>query len=108
MCAAKQLGGYEQVIIVSGDAPLISSMTIERLRDFHQRSRSAMTLLSAHLENPTGYGRVIRAGAKSDEIKAIVEEKPCTPAQRKIREINSGFYAFSVKDLFDHIEKRSE
>ncbi|PYV52905.1 MAG: UDP-N-acetylglucosamine diphosphorylase/glucosamine-1-phosphate N-acetyltransferase [Acidobacteria bacterium] len=105
MCAAKPLAGYDQVIILSGDAPLISSTTIERLRDFHQRSRSAMTLLSAHLENPTGYGRVIRAGAKSHEVKEIVEEKPCTPAQRKIREINSGFYALSVKDLFDHIEK---
>jgi bifunctional UDP-N-acetylglucosamine pyrophosphorylase / glucosamine-1-phosphate N-acetyltransferase len=105
MCAAKSLAGYDQVIILSGDAPLISSTTIERLRDFHQRSRSAMTLLSAHLENPTGYGRVIRAGAKSDEVKEIVEEKSCTPAQRKIREINSGFYAFSVKDLFDHIEE---
>jgi bifunctional UDP-N-acetylglucosamine pyrophosphorylase / glucosamine-1-phosphate N-acetyltransferase len=105
MCAVKSLAGYDQVIILSGDAPLISSTTIERLRDFHQRSRSAMTLLSAHLENPTGYGRVIRAGAKSDEVKEIVEEKSCTPAQRKIREINSGFYAFSVKDLFDHIEE---
>src|SRR5437773_9626681 len=105
MCAAKSLAAYDQVIILSGDAPLISSTTIESLRDFHQRSRSAMTLLSAHLENPTGYGRVIRAGAKSDEVKEIVEEKPCTSAQRKIREINSGFYAFSVKDLFDHIEE---
>jgi bifunctional UDP-N-acetylglucosamine pyrophosphorylase/glucosamine-1-phosphate N-acetyltransferase len=105
MCAAKSLAGYDQVIILSGDAPLISSTTIERLRDFHQRSRSAMTLLSAHLGNPTGYGRVIRAGAKSDEVKEIVEEKSCMPAQRKIREINSGFYAFSVKDLFDHIEE---
>src|SRR5438874_6670492 len=67
MCAAMSLAAYDQVIILSGDAPLISSTTIESLRDFHQRSRSAMTLLSAHLENPTGYGRVIRAGAKSDE-----------------------------------------
>ncbi len=105
MCAAKSLASYEQVIVLSGDAPLISSTTIESLRDFHQRNRAAMTILSAHLENPTGYGRVIRAGANGDEIKAIVEEKPCTPAQRKIREINSGFYAFSVKELFNHIEE---
>src|SRR6266496_736084 len=104
MCAAKSLAAYEQVIVLSGDAPLISPETIQKLRDFHQRNRAAMTLLSAHLENPTGYGRIIRAGARSNEIKAIVEEKPCTPAQRKIREINSGFYAFSVKALFDHID----
>src|SRR6266536_2924366 len=105
MCAAKSLASYEQVIVLSGDAPLISSTAIESLRDFHQRNRAAMTILSAHLENPTGYGRVIRAGANGDEIKAIVEEKPCTPAQRKIREINSGFYASSVKELFNHIEE---
>ncbi len=104
MCAAKSLAAYEQVIVLSGDAPLISPETIQKLRDFHQRNRAAMTLLSAHLENPTGYGRIIRAGARSNEIKAIVEEKSCTPAQRKIREINSGFYAFSVKALFDHID----
>ena len=59
-----------------------------------------MTILSAKLEDPTGYGRVIRKG-KTNEVQAVVEEKSCTPAQRKIREINSGFYAFSVKALFD-------
>jgi bifunctional UDP-N-acetylglucosamine pyrophosphorylase/glucosamine-1-phosphate N-acetyltransferase len=105
MCAAKALAKYETVIVLSGDAPLISSATIEKLRDFHERNRAAMTLLSAHLENPTGYGRVLRAGAKSNDVKAIVEEKSCTPAQRKIREINSGFYAFSVKALFVHIDE---
>jgi bifunctional UDP-N-acetylglucosamine pyrophosphorylase/glucosamine-1-phosphate N-acetyltransferase len=105
MCAAKALAGYEIVIVLSGDAPLISVETIQKLREFHQRNRAAMTLLSARLENPTGYGRIIRAGAKSGEVKAIVEEKPCTPAQRKIKEINTGFYAFSVKTLFEHIEE---
>jgi bifunctional UDP-N-acetylglucosamine pyrophosphorylase / glucosamine-1-phosphate N-acetyltransferase len=105
MCASKVLAGYETVIVLSGDAPLISSETIQKLRDFHQRNRAGMTMLSAQLEDPTGYGRIIRAGAKSGEVKAIVEEKSCTPRQRKIREINSGFYAFSVKELIDHIEE---
>jgi len=105
MCAAKALANYETVIVLSGDAPLISSATIQKLCDFHERNRAAMTLLSAHLENPTGYGRVLRAGAKSNDVKAIVEEKSCTPAQRKVREINSGFYAFSVQALFAHIEE---
>ena len=105
MCAAKALANYETVIVLSGDAPLISSATIQKLCDFHERNRAAMTLLSAHLENPTGYGRVLRSGSKSNDVKAIVEEKSCTPAQRKIREINSGFYAFSVQALFAHIEE---
>src|SRR5262249_54067556 len=105
MSAASALARYETVIVLSGDAPLITPQTIVSLLNFHKRNRAAMTILSARLENPSGYGRVIRAGARSDEVKAIVEEKPCTPAQRKIREINSGFYAFSVKMLCDHIDE---
>ncbi len=102
MCAAPALSGYDQVIVLSGDAPLITAETVRTLRDFHCHKRAAMTILSAQLDDPTGYGRIIRAG---DEVKAIVEEKSCSPAQRKIREINSGFYAFSVKPLFANIEK---
>jgi bifunctional UDP-N-acetylglucosamine pyrophosphorylase/glucosamine-1-phosphate N-acetyltransferase len=105
MCARKSLANYDHVIVLSGDAPLITPETIRKLRDFHQQKKAAMTILSAELADPTGYGRIIRRGSKSDEVQAIVEEKSCTPAQRKIREINSGFYAFSVKALFANIER---
>lgn len=64
-----------------------------------------MTLLAAKLENPTGYGRVIRRSAQSDEVQAIVEEKSATAAQKKIPEINSGFYAFAVPTLYRHIDE---
>ena len=101
--ARDALAPYDHVIVLSGDAPLITPETITRLRDFHLQKKAAMTLLSAELANPTGYGRVIRASSKSDEVKAIVEEKSTTPAQRKIREINSGFYAFAVKPLYARI-----
>jgi bifunctional UDP-N-acetylglucosamine pyrophosphorylase/glucosamine-1-phosphate N-acetyltransferase len=104
MCAAPSLAAYDHVIVLSGDAPLIKSETISRLLEFHLQKKAAMTILSAKLADPTGYGRVIRKG-KSDEVQAIIEEKSCTPAQRKIHEINSGFYAFSVKALFDNIER---
>ena len=104
MCAAPSLAAYDHVIVLSGDAPLIKSETISRLLEFHLLKKAAMTILSAKLADPTGYGRVIRKG-KSDKVQAIVEEKSCTPAQRKIQEINSGFYAFSVKALFDNIER---
>jgi bifunctional UDP-N-acetylglucosamine pyrophosphorylase/glucosamine-1-phosphate N-acetyltransferase len=66
-----------------------------------------MTILSAQLYDPTGYGRVIRASQKSPEVKAIVEERSATPAQRKIHEINSGFYAFDAALLFSHIDELS-
>jgi bifunctional UDP-N-acetylglucosamine pyrophosphorylase/glucosamine-1-phosphate N-acetyltransferase len=103
MCAAKSLTGYDHVIVLSGDAPLISAETIRRLRDFHLQKKAAMTILSAKLDDPTGYGRLIRKG-KGGEVAAVVEEKSCTPAQRKLREINSGFYAFAVKPLLENLQ----
>jgi bifunctional UDP-N-acetylglucosamine pyrophosphorylase/glucosamine-1-phosphate N-acetyltransferase len=103
MVAREALAPYDHVIVLSGDAPLITPATIQRLRDFHLQKNAAMTLLSAQLENPTGYGRVLRKTPKSDEVKAIVEEKAATPSQKKLREINSGFYAFAVKPLFARI-----
>ena len=105
MCAAPVLKKYDQVIVLSGDAPLITAETILRLRDFHQQKKAAMTILSAQLEDPTGYGRLIRTGGRSSEVKSVVEEKSASPAQKKIREINSGFYAFSTKPLFENIER---
>ena len=104
MCAAPSLSAYDHVVVLSGDAPLIRSETISRLLEFHLQRKAAMTILSAKLDVPTGYVRVIRKG-KTDEVQAVVEEKSCTPAQRKLQEINSGFYAFSVKALFDNIER---
>ena len=101
--AKDALASYDHVIVLSGDAPLITPTTIERLRDFHLQKKAAMTLLSAGLENPTGYGRILRKTAKGDEVKAIVEEKSANLQQKKIREINSGFYAFAVKPLYANI-----
>ena len=103
MVARDALAAYDHVIVLSGDAPLITVDTITRLRDFHLRKNAAMTLLSAELENPTGYGRILRKNPQSDEVKAIVEEKSATASQRKLREINSGFYTFAVKPLYAHM-----
>jgi len=107
MVAEDALTGYDHVIVLSGDAPLITPATIEKLRDFHLREKAAMTLLSAELENPCGYGRVRRKGPRSAEVQSIVEEKAANSAQKKITEINSGFYVFSVSDLYGHIGQLS-
>ena len=107
MMAREALAGYGHVIVLSGDAPLITPETIGRLRNFHLENQAAMTLLSAELDNPTGYGRVLRKSARSAEVQAIVEEKAASPAQKKIREINSGFYVFEVKELYGNIGKLS-
>jgi bifunctional UDP-N-acetylglucosamine pyrophosphorylase / glucosamine-1-phosphate N-acetyltransferase len=104
MLAREALSGYDHVIVLSGDAPLITAETISRLLEFHLAQHASMTLLSADLANPTGYGRVLRKTASTGEVQAVVEEKSASTVQKKIREINSGFYCFSVKDLYSYID----
>lgn len=107
MVARQALSPYDHVIVLSGDAPRITPQTIAQLLNFHLDEQAAMTLLTADLEAPTGYGRVLRKGAGSVEVRAIVEEKLATAAQKKIREINAGFYVFAVPQLFANIESLS-
>jgi bifunctional UDP-N-acetylglucosamine pyrophosphorylase / glucosamine-1-phosphate N-acetyltransferase len=104
MMAREALSQYDQIIVLSGDAPLISVETIKKLSDFHNAQNATMTLLSADLDNPYGYGRVIRKGARA---QGIVEEKSANPKQKRIREINSGFYVFDAAALYEHIERLS-
>jgi len=105
MVAREALTAYDQVIVLSGDTPLITLATITKLRDFHVSKKAAMTILTARLENPTGYGRIVRKKKSHDEVGSIVEEKSATAAQKKIKEINSGFYAFAARSLFGHIDE---
>jgi bifunctional UDP-N-acetylglucosamine pyrophosphorylase/glucosamine-1-phosphate N-acetyltransferase len=107
MVAESALMNYDHVIVLSGDAPQITPQTIAQLLNFHLDERAVMTLLSADLDRPTGYGRVIRKNARSSEVQVIVEEKSATPRQRDIHEINAGFYVFAVPQLFAHIKKLS-
>jgi bifunctional UDP-N-acetylglucosamine pyrophosphorylase / glucosamine-1-phosphate N-acetyltransferase len=106
MAARKALAGYDQVVVLSGDAPLITAATIKQLSDFHSAQKAAMTLLSADLDDPYGYGRVLRKG-RGVEVQAIVEEKSANSRQKTLREINSGFYAFSGPALYEHIDRLS-
>ncbi|MGZ4889415.1 MAG: bifunctional UDP-N-acetylglucosamine diphosphorylase/glucosamine-1-phosphate N-acetyltransferase GlmU [Candidatus Angelobacter sp.] len=107
MCARQQVASYQNLLVLSGDVPLIRPETIARLRDFHLNKKAAMTILTAAPSDPFGYGRVIRAGSGSDRVKAIVEQKALTKSQQKEREINSGIYAFATKPLFANIDRLS-
>jgi len=107
MTAREALEAYDTVIVLSGDAPMITPQTIEKLRDFHHSAKAAMTLLTAELEDPTGYGRVLRKAKNSPDVVGIIEEKAATAAQKRIREINAGFYAFAADALFRNIDKLS-
>jgi bifunctional UDP-N-acetylglucosamine pyrophosphorylase/glucosamine-1-phosphate N-acetyltransferase len=104
MVGEEALSRYDHIIVLSGDAPLISTQTIENLRDQHLQQGAAMTLLTAVMERPQGYGRIIFRDS-SREVEAIVEEKSLTASQRGLQEVNAGFYCFAVKPLFQHIRQ---
>jgi bifunctional UDP-N-acetylglucosamine pyrophosphorylase / glucosamine-1-phosphate N-acetyltransferase len=85
--AREAVHGYEHMLVLSGDVPLLRPETIARLRDFHITERAAMTILTAAPDNPFGYGRVLRKSPSSAEVTAIVEQQSLTPKQEKVREI---------------------
>ena len=93
------------LVVLVGDAPLLKAETLRGLVEAHQKARAAATVLTARLDDPHGYGRIVRGAG--GQVRAIVEEKVCTPAQRKIREINSGIICFSLPHLLKHVEKLS-
>jgi bifunctional UDP-N-acetylglucosamine pyrophosphorylase / glucosamine-1-phosphate N-acetyltransferase len=106
-CLRDALSGFENVLVLSGDVPLIRPETIERLRDFHLSQQAAMTILTARPENPFGYGRVLRVSPASADVAAIVEQKALAHDEQHIGEINSGIYAFRADALFQHIDSLS-
>jgi len=106
-CAGEAIAGYEHVLVLSGDVPLIQAETIEKLWQFHQDHGAAMTILSAVPDEAFGYGRVVRESAESVAVAAIVEQKALTAEQAKIREINSGIYAFRTATLLKHLGRLS-
>jgi len=97
----------ENLLVLSGDVPLIRPETLAALRDLHLREHAAMTILTAVPPNPTGYGRILRVAPDLPEVAAIVEQKDLKPGQRDTREINSGIYCFDTKELFSRLDRLS-
>ena len=104
-CARQAVAGFENILVLSGDVPLIRRETLERLWQFHRAEGAAMTLLTASPADATGYGRVLRAAPGAAEVDAIVEYKALTAEQRRIGEINAGIYAFRTAPLFAHLDE---
>ena len=86
------------VILLSGDVPLLRPQTLEKLLTAHRAAAAAATVVTANVERPYGYGRIIRTDGR---IARIVEERDASPAERQVREINGGIYAFDLEPLFD-------
>jgi bifunctional UDP-N-acetylglucosamine pyrophosphorylase/glucosamine-1-phosphate N-acetyltransferase len=85
-------------VLLSGDVPLLRVETVAAMVRAHEEKGASATVLTAEVDAPDGYGRIVRDGG---QITAIVEHEDATPAQREIREINSGIYAFDLAGLFD-------
>jgi bifunctional UDP-N-acetylglucosamine pyrophosphorylase/glucosamine-1-phosphate N-acetyltransferase len=97
----------QNLLVLSGDVPLIRPETIRALMEFHLRERAAMTILTAIPSDPTGYGRVLRKQPESTEVRAIVEQKDLKPFDDSA-EINSGIYCFDTKALFENLERLND
>jgi len=103
--AAPPLRGQSgTVVLLYGDVPMLSAETISRLVAHHHATKAAATVITAHLPNPTGLGRIVREHGK---LARIVEERDATPGQKTITEFNSGIYAFELDGLFDALGRIS-
>ncbi len=95
----------ENLLVLSGDVPLIRPETLTRLCETHFGEGAGMTILTALPPDPTGYGRVVRMAPGSPEVEAIVEQKSLRPDQFGAPEINSGMYCFQTEALFAQLDK---
>jgi UDP-N-acetylglucosamine diphosphorylase/glucosamine-1-phosphate N-acetyltransferase len=96
------------VFVLAGDGPLIRGATLRQLLDLHRSSGAKATLATSVIDDPTGYGRIVRDSA--GRLSRIVEHKECTPDQLMIREVNPSYYCFELGSLFSTLErvKRNE
>ena len=103
LCAKDFLGEEGETLILFGDTPLITADTLQRLRRHHRECGNTLTVLSAMIEDPSGYGRIIR-DAEGNFVKSV-EDRDASEAEKKSHEINSGMYIFDTKELREALEK---
>lgn len=98
--AREQLTGFDgDILVVCGDTPLITAATLRLLAGVHQRAGAAATVLTARVDDPAGYGRIIRDG--TGRVQRIVEQKDASDAELAVNEINTGMYCFAPDGLFE-------
>lgn len=102
--AADLLKGKDgTTLVICGDTPLLTTDTLEKLMAHHEKVGAKATVLTAHAENPFGYGRVIRS--EDGAVSKIVEQKDASEEEQAVQEINTGTYCFDNRALFDALEK---
>ena len=105
MCTKDFLKGKSGVVaIFTGDAPLIKEDTVKNLIETHIKEKNFATLLTSVIDNPTGYGRIIR---ENNEVDRIVEHKDCSETELNVNEINAGMYCFDIESLLESLDKLS-
>ena len=107
MCASDRFRGFEGLLVVMcGDSPLFRAQTVRAMVDLQRDTQAAVVLASAVLDNPAGYGRIVRDGG--GRIAAIVEEKCAGAEQRAIKEVNGGAYVFEPCWLFANVDRMAQ
>jgi bifunctional UDP-N-acetylglucosamine pyrophosphorylase / glucosamine-1-phosphate N-acetyltransferase len=102
--AQKEMEPFQgTVLVLYGDVPLIEKGTLRKMLQVHNRHRAVLTLISTHVADPKGYGRIIRD--QQGRLQRIVEEKDASSQERQIREINTGLYCFESEFLFSSLSK---
>lgn len=104
--AAEFIGTDAPVIVINGDGPLIGPETLARLSEFHARQGAAATMVTAVLDDPSGYGRVVRA--PDGTVERVVETKrpgDASPLELEIQEVNTGVFAFDGQELLGALER---
>jgi bifunctional UDP-N-acetylglucosamine pyrophosphorylase / glucosamine-1-phosphate N-acetyltransferase len=91
------------LLLLYGDMPLVRAETLKKLTQHHRETGATCSILSVEMQNPTGYGRIVRN--EDGSFARIVEQRDATADQRQIREINSGIYCFEARDLFQALRR---
>lgn len=101
LCAEAALKGFTgDLLLLCGDVPLLRDTTLRALLEQHRSTSACVTILTAQMQDPTGYGRIIR-GEKG--VERIVEEKDASSLERQVDEINTGIYIFRAPEAFDYL-----